>query len=121
MASTIDREMPSAVEEVRRTLVNDADVLWAYPALIHPPSGQLLLLTDEILLKARRGVDEAAVRRLLPGGVRVVRPIAADEFVLALTDPKAADPLAVANALAETQPWVDWAQPNFIRRYVRSP
>lgn len=111
------------VDEVRLQLLNSPDVLWVYPAFIHSPSGQVLLLTNEILLKVRPGVDAASLPLFLPDGVRLVRPLlyAEDEFILELTNPKAADPLAIANSFVETQPWVEWAQPNFIREYVRWP
>jgi len=41
-----------------------------------------------------------------------------DEYLLRLIDPRAADPIAVAAALAR-EPWVAWAEPDFIREYPR--
>ena len=108
-----------ALHEVRQGLLTDPAVAWVYPALVHPPSGQLVLPTNEIMVKVRAGVDPAAVLALLPGTLRVARPLwgAADELILELTDPKADDPLALANALAG-EPWVEWAQPNLLRNYT---
>jgi subtilisin family serine protease len=116
---SVDRRQAARV--VRQDVLADPAVAWAYPALVHPPSGQLLLLTNEIVVKVRGGTTPAAVAAGLPGTLRVARPLigADDELILALVDPKADDPLALANALA-AEPWVEWTHPNFLREYVRS-
>ena len=49
-----------ALHEVRQGLLTDPAVAWVYPALVHPPSGQLVLPTNEIIVKVRAGVDPAA-------------------------------------------------------------
>jgi subtilisin family serine protease len=113
-AAPMDRRQ--AARDVRRDLLADPAVEWAYPALVHPPSGQLLLLTNEIVVKVRAEMAPA-----LPPSLRLVRPLAGtpDELILELVDPKTDDPLALASSLAGA-PWVEWAQPNFVREYVRA-
>jgi subtilisin family serine protease len=116
-AVTVDRRQ--AAREVRQHLLADSAVEWAYPALVHPPSGQLLLLTNEIIVKVRSGTARPAVAALLTGALRVARPLfgADDELILELVSPKTDDPLALANALAGAW-WVEWAHPNFLREYT---
>ena len=118
-AAAMDRRQ--AAREVHRDALADPAVTWAYPALVHPPSGQLLLLTNEIVAKVRAGMAPAAVAALLPATLRVARTLAGadDELILQLVAPKTGDPLALANALA-AEPWVEWAHPNFLREYARA-
>jgi subtilisin family serine protease len=112
-------DVPQAAREVRAELRADPSVLWVYPGLVHPPTGQRLLLTDEIVLKVRAGISVTVVASLLPGSLKFSRPLsgADGEVIVALVTPKASDPLAVAGALA-TEPWVEWAHPNFVREYT---
>lgn len=117
VAATVDRRQ--AARDVRQSLLADPAVEWAYPALVHPPSGQLLLLTNEIVVKVRSAAPPPAVAALLPGTLRVARPLlgAADEWIVELVSPKTHDPLALANALTGEW-WVEWAHPNFLREYT---
>jgi hypothetical protein len=108
------------LDSVRDALLRDFDVRYVYRALIHVSSGQILLPTDQILIKVRQPVERVDVARRLPSVVTVVRPLEGtdDEYVLALTDPRAADPVAVAAALAREN-WIAWAEPDFVREYSR--
>ena len=119
LAAPLDRRR--AAHEVRQDLLTDPVVAWAYPALVHPPSGQRLLLTHEIVVKVRADTPPSGVPALLPRTLRVARTLtgAHDELILELVDPKTDDPLALANALA-AESWVEWAQPNFLREYARA-
>src|SRR5712692_461034 len=119
LAAPLDRRR--AAHEVRQDLLADPVVAWAYPALVHPPSGQRLLLTNEIVVKVRADTPPSGVPALLPRTLRVARTLtgAHDELILELVDPKTDDPLALANALA-AESWVEWAQPNFLREYARA-
>jgi hypothetical protein len=110
----------AALDSVRDALLADPDVRFAYPALVHTPSGQLLLPTDRIVARVRPGVDAPEVTRRLPPVLTVVRRLegTGDEYLLRLTAPRTADPIAVAADLAR-EPWVAWAEPDFIREYAR--
>jgi len=116
-AVTVDRRQ--AAREARQHLLADPAVAWAYPALVHPPSGQLLLLTNEIIVKVRAGTAPLTVNALLPGALRFARQLfgADDELIVELVSPKTDDPLALANALA-AEWWIEWAHPNFLREYT---
>ena len=106
--------------EVRDVLLTDRDVRFVYPALVHVPSGQLVLPTDQIVMKVQPGVDALEVVRRLPSALAVVRRLngADDEYVLRLVDARAEDPFTAAAALAR-EPWVAWAEPDLVREYVR--
>jgi hypothetical protein len=122
MALTLDPGRGDAVvlDQVRDVLLADPDVLFVYPALVHVSTGQTVLPTDQIVMKVRPGVDAAEVVRRLPPALAVVRRLQGtdDEYVLRLTDPRDADPITVAAGLAR-EPWVAWAEPDFLREYTR--
>ena len=122
IAVTLERAggNPAVLDNVRDALLADPDVRFVYPALVHAPSGQMLLPTDRIVMKIRPGANAPEVIRRLPPALAVVRRLegADDEYLLRLTDPRATDPTAVAAALAH-EPWVAWAEPDFLREYAR--
>lgn len=111
---------PALLSEVRDVLLADRDVQYVYSALIHAESGQIVLPTDQIVMKVRPGVDTPEVVHRLPPSLTVVRRLdgADDEYVLRLVDPRADDPFAAAAALAR-RPWVAWAEPDLVREYAR--
>jgi hypothetical protein len=121
-AVTLDAAGGSAapLDEARTALLADPDVRYAYPARVHAASGQIVLPTDQILMKVRPGIDVSEVTRRLPPTLSIVRPLqgADDEYVLRLVDPRSDDPFSVAAALAR-MPWVQWAEPDLVREYVR--
>jgi hypothetical protein len=108
------------LDEVRHLLLAEPDVQFVYPALVHGPSGQIVLPTDQILMKVRAGVDRGEVDRRLWPSLAILRSLEGvdDEYVLRLLDPRADDPMAVAAALTR-EPWVAWAEPDFLREYAR--
>jgi hypothetical protein len=110
----------AVLDEVRDVLLADPDVRFVYRALGHVPSGQLILPTDQIVMKVRLGVDALEVVRRLPPALAVVRRLggADDEYVLRLVDARVGDPFITAAALAR-EPWVVWAEPDLVREYPR--
>jgi subtilisin family serine protease len=93
-----------------------ADVLYAFPVLVNPATGNRLLLTDEVVARLRPGVTVAAVSEAL-GLVEVERLWGTlDEHVFRLGDPRSQDPLETANRLAASD-LVLWAEPNFVQQY----
>ena len=94
------------------------EVLYAFPVLVNPTTRNRLLLTDEIVAKTLPEVEMAAlaaefdlvfVEKLWATG---------DEYILRLRAAKRQDPLAVANAIAESG-LVVWAEPNFVQEYTK--
>jgi hypothetical protein len=121
-ALTLERVDSNAavLDEVRHALLTDPDVRFVYPALVHVPSGQIVLPTDQVVMKVQPGVDAPEVIGRLPPTLAVVRRLcgADDEYLLRLVDARAEDPFTAAAALAR-EPWVAWAEPDLVREYVR--
>ncbi len=93
------------------------NVDFAYPVWIDSKRGGRLLLTDEVIVRLKRDRASAPVREMLNArGLTIVREIAAGSgvFVLRLSEPKKADPLAVSRALYRSG-LVNWAEPNFVQ------
>jgi len=93
------------------------NVDFAYPVWIDSKLGGRLLLTDEVIVRLKQDRASAPVREMLDArGLTIAREIAAGSgvFVLRLSEPKKADPLAVSRALYRSG-LVDWAEPNFVQ------
>jgi subtilisin family serine protease len=93
------------------------NVDFAYPVWIDSKRGGRLLLTDEVIVRLKQDRASAPVREMLKArGLSIAREIAAGSgvFVLRLSEPKKADPLAVSRALYRSG-LVDWAEPNFVQ------
>lgn len=95
------------------------NVDFAYPVWLDPATGSRMLLTDELIVRARVRLAASSNRRALAlMGLAVEHPIlySQDEYVLRLLAPKSSDPLAVSRKLAKSG-LVDWAEPNFVQEY----
>jgi len=101
---------------VLESLRASVEVLYAFPVLVNPATGNRLLLTDEVVARLRPGVTVAAVTAV-HGLVEVERLWGTlDEHLFRLGDPKSQDPLETANRLAASD-LVLWAEPNFVQQY----
>ena len=104
------RQRESLARALRDPLVD-----WAYPAYRVPSSGALLYPTPRIIVGVAEGIDARRLAELLPGSVRIRRPLRGErQYLLELTSPRADDPLAVAASLVVGFSWVRWAEPDFM-------
>ena len=94
------------------------EVSFAFPVLVNPTTRNRLLLTDEIVAKPLPDVEAAALAAEFDLVVVEQLWATCDEYVLRLRDAKRQDPLAVANAIAESG-LVVWAEPNFVQEFTR--
>jgi subtilisin family serine protease len=95
------------------------EVAWAYEALVPEGGASALLPTPQLVVRVQAGIDEAALRRLLPASLRVLRrmPGTEREYLLALASPGQDHPVTLAALLAEHYPEIEWAEPDFIREW----
>ncbi len=91
------------------------EIAWAYPAYRAPETGALLFPTSRIIVSTAG--DEQRLRASLPASLRLVRRLRVGSgiYLVELVDPKADNPVVLANRLSETQAWVQWAEPDFVQ------
>lgn len=93
------------------------DVDFVYPAWVDQKTGDRLLLTDEVIVRLKRGVSLARARAVFAArGLVTAREIARGSavYVLRLSKPKKSEPLAISRELVESG-LVVWAEPSFVR------
>ena len=93
------------------------EVDFAYPAWVDIKSGGRLLLTDEVIVRLKRGSPIAQAGKAFSSrGLSVARAISrvSGVYVLRLSDPKRSDPLAISRSLSQSG-LVDWAEPDFVQ------
>lgn len=111
----------SAIPSILGQLRHSPDVEVVGGVFIHPETGKRVAVTDEIIVKLKRGITREQLTELAASvGMHVDRAMhgVSDEFVLRASDAKNADILANARALNATAKF-EWAEPNFIREYER--
>lgn len=115
---TTDSQIESVVSTALSELNELPEVAVALPVFVNPSTGNRLLPTDEILVKPLTGVqvDDVAAQFDLVVAERLWGT--RDEFVLRLPRSKQLDPLAVANAIAESG-LIVWAEPNFVQEMTQ--
>lgn len=104
------------------TLRIQQEVEFAFPVLLNPETGTHLFLTDEIVIKMKSGLQVRDVIDAFPAfGLAIVQTMwgTEDEYLVRVQNPKAVNPLAVANSLVESG-LVEWAEPNFLQEYYHS-
>ncbi|MEI2783989.1 MAG: S8 family serine peptidase [Candidatus Competibacter sp.] len=114
-----DAKAETDIENAIAILRVRTDVEFAFPVLVDPKTNSKLFLTDEIVLKLKPDQTIEEVLKLKEASnLEVISqlPMTTDEYLLRVQDPKAMNPLEIANALFESK-WVEWAEPNFVQDY----
>ena len=101
-----------------RELLENPAVAWSYPGYRNSETGTLLWPTSRIIVSVAPKLVPDELERRLPAEVRLVRALAQPGLhLIELIDPKADDPLEVSARLAQNNPWISWAEPDFIQNW----